>query len=194
MPDHSCLYQTASEQAGYFTTAQAEACGYSRPGLSQMVDSGRIRRERRGLYRLRDYPSSPHEHLVREWLAAGPESAISHESALELYDLSDIIPDSIHVTVPRDRRWYSAPGHVTVHTTTRDLAPDTMHREGVRVTRSERTIVDSAKAGSHPDQIIVAVREAVDRGLTTEPRMRQAIADRSARVRELVEAGLAKSA
>lgn len=99
-------------------------------------------------------------------------------------------PGSTHITVPRDRRWYSAPEDVTVHTTTRSLETDTLRREGIRVTRPERAIADTAEAGGHPDQIITAVREAVQRGLTTESRMRRAVADRSARVRNLIKRGL----
>jgi len=125
------------------------SCGHTRPGLSYMVASGRVRRERRGLY-----------------------------------------PDSIHVTVLRDRRWYSAPEEVSVHTTVRPLGPDTVRRRGVRVTRPERAIADSAEAGAHPDQIIAVVREALERGLTTEARLRRAVGDRSERVRHLVERGL----
>ncbi len=48
---------------------------------------------RRGLYRLRHFPSSPHEHIVATWLSLHQTPAgVSHESALELYNLSDVIP------------------------------------------------------------------------------------------------------
>ena len=37
--------------------------------------------------------SSPFDHVAAAWMLAGSEIAIiSHESALELYDLSDVIP------------------------------------------------------------------------------------------------------
>src|SRR5207248_3046491 len=104
-PDSLCLFEVASEQGGYFTAEQARACRYSFALLSHHVKSGRFLRIRRGLYRLRDYPSSPREDVLAAWLAVGKESAVvSHDSALDLLDLSDVIPDAAHLTVPRFRR------------------------------------------------------------------------------------------
>lgn len=54
------------------------------------------------------------------WLAAGPERAVvSHESALDLLEFSDVIPNAIHLTIPRSRRGLVAPHGVLLHTTTR---------------------------------------------------------------------------
>src|SRR5664280_1945725 len=95
-PAWEALFAVASEQAGYFTTAQARACGYHWDLLSHHTRAGRFVRLRRGLYRLRDYPSSPHEEMMAAWLATGRESAlVSHESALSLLDLSDVVPDAV---------------------------------------------------------------------------------------------------
>ncbi|WP_147915714.1 hypothetical protein [Ruania zhangjianzhongii] len=33
-----------------------------------------------------------------------PKAALSHETALDIYDVSDLIPDRYHVTVPQARR------------------------------------------------------------------------------------------
>jgi predicted transcriptional regulator of viral defense system len=149
----------------------------------------------RGLYRLRDYPSSPREEVVAAWLRLAPDAAISHESALELLDLSDVIPDSIHLTVPRSRRKLVRQSGVTVHTTTRPLGPDdVLTREGVRVTTPERTIVDVAESGIAPEQTVMAIRQAIERRLTTPVRVREAARTRSRRVRDLVESGVARAA
>ena len=89
-----CLFRVASGQAGYFTAAQARVCGFSRALLSHHARSGRFPRISHGLYRFREYPSSPREHVLAAWLAVGKDvSVVSHESALDLLDLSDIIPD-----------------------------------------------------------------------------------------------------
>ena len=42
----------------------------------------------------------PNEDLFIAWLETGPNSVISHDSALALYDLSDALPAAIHLTVP----------------------------------------------------------------------------------------------
>lgn len=63
-PDHSCLFDTASSQHGYFTAEQVRACGFGWDLLTHHARSGRFIRMRRGLYRLRDYPSSSHEDVM----------------------------------------------------------------------------------------------------------------------------------
>lgn len=193
-PDSATLFATASEQAGYFTAAQARIAGYSWPLLSYHAKRGRFVRVARGLYRLRDYPSSPREELIAGWLRLAPDAAISHESALEMLDLSDIIPDSIHLTVPRARRKLARQPGVSIHTTTRPLgAADVLTREGIRMTAPARTIVDVAESGAAPEQVIRATRQAIERGLTTPVRMRAAARSRGRRVKNLVETALSET-
>src|SRR5512133_706176 len=97
-PDSLRLFEIASEQGGYFTARQARTCGYGFALLSHHSKSGRFIRVRRGLYRLREYPSSPREEVLAAWLAVGKDVAVvSHESALDLLDLSDVIPNVAHV-------------------------------------------------------------------------------------------------
>jgi predicted transcriptional regulator of viral defense system len=193
-PDSEALFATASEQAGYFTAAQARTAGYSWPLISYHAKQGRFVRVARGLYRLRDYPSSPREELIAAWLRLAPDAAVSHESALEALDLSDVIPDSIHLTVPRARRKLSRTPGVSIHTTIRPLeVTDVLTRDGVRLTAPARTIVDVAEAGIAPEQVVFATRQAVERGLTTAARVRAAARSRSRRVRDLIETALAEA-
>lgn len=169
-PDHNKLFQIASEQSGYFTADQARRCGFSWALLSYHSKRGRFLRVRQGLYRLRDYPSSPREEVVAVWLAAGPDVAVvSHESALDLHGLSNVIPEAVHLTLPRSKRYRPAFPGATVHTSIRSIAPqDLTVVDGIRVTAPSRSIVDAAEAGTAPEQIIAAVRQALERGTTTE--------------------------
>lgn len=192
-PDHSCLFGIASEQSGYFTAGQARGCGYRGNMLAYHTGTGRFVRVRRGLYRMRDYPSSPREEVMAAWLAVGKAKAVvSHESALDLLDLSDVTPDAIHLTVPRSARHLSPVPGVRIHTTTRPLRPvDVVEREGVRTTSATRTILDAAEAGTAPEQIDLAVRQALGRGLATRRRLEADAGERSRRVRELVAGAMA---
>jgi predicted transcriptional regulator of viral defense system len=180
-PDAAGLFLLASEQGGYFTSAQAHAYGYNKQLLAHHAMTGRFRRRRRGLYRLRDYPSSPREEVMAAWLAAGKDQAVvSHESALDLLGLSDVVPSSIHLLVPRARRWFRAPPGVTLHTTTHPLsAADVVLRQGMRITAPLRTILDVAAAGTAPEQVILAITQAHERGMLVAAHLRQA-----ARLRE----------
>lgn len=187
-PDWSCLVEMASQQKGYFAADQARACGFSWDLLSHRASSGSIRRIRRGLYRLPDYPSSAREEVMVGWLSAGRESAVvSHESALELHGLTDLIPGSTHVIVPRSRRGYRGPSGVTVHTTQDLPEKDIVTREGMRVTSPARSIADAADAGVSPEHVQVAVREALDRGLTTRRRLLRVADSRGGRAKTIIE-------
>src|SRR5579859_4700277 len=108
--DWHCLFQTAASQHGHFTAGLARECGIGTDPVSFHTRSGRFRRVYRGVYRLRDYPSSEHEDVVAAWLALGREQAVvSHESALDLFELSDMVPNAVHLTVARRQRYRSSP-------------------------------------------------------------------------------------
>jgi predicted transcriptional regulator of viral defense system len=100
-PNHNQLYEIAETQAGYFTARQVYSVGFSRERLSYYVSTDRFIRIQHGIYRLIQFPSSPYEDLFVAWLRTSPNSVISHESALYVYGLSDMLPGKVHVTIPR---------------------------------------------------------------------------------------------
>lgn len=187
-PDSVGLFAIAAGQRGYFTAAQACTCGYRWDLLTYHTQRGRFLRLRRGLYRLRDYPSTPREEVIAAWLAVGKDVAVvSHESALDLLGLSDVIPAAIHLTVPRAKRHLPDLPGVIIHTTMRTLQPtDITVRDGVRLTAAARTILDAAEAGAAPEQIEKAVTQAVERGLTTAQQLMQHASQRSRRASRLI--------
>jgi predicted transcriptional regulator of viral defense system len=194
--DHDGLYRIAESQAGYFTTEQALDAGMDRSTLHHHArPGGRYERVRRGLYRLRHFPSSPHEHVVAAWLDLPSPAVVSHESALELYDLSDVIPNAVHITLPRAMRGQRPRPGVRFHTLEHPPGPNETRRvAGVLVTNADRTIVDSLKAGTQLEQIELAVRQALGRGLTTPRRLRAAAAGRPTRVRRFIDQLVAERA
>lgn len=193
-PDRTCLFYVASGQAGYFTAEQARGCGFSRALLSHHAKSGRFIHVRHGLYRLREYPSSPREHVLAAWLAVGRDiAAVSHESALDLLDLSDIIPDAVHLSVPRSRRNLPSIPGVKIHTTDRPIGPgERQVRDGIVITSAARSILDAAEKGTDPEQIELAVAQAIERGLATDEELRRAASGRSRRVADLIVAALSR--
>ena len=168
-PDAIGLNRVAYGQDGYFTSRQAGEHGFSAQLLAHHVRSGRYERVRRGLYRLRDYPASTHEEVREKWLAVGAERAVvSHESALELHGLSDVLPNTVHLLVGRGDRGLKPPRGVTLHTTSGTVgSAEVVTREGIRVTAPARSIVDAASAGTAPEQIEAAIKQALDEGLVT---------------------------
>lgn len=184
------LYQIAEAQAGYFTTAQARQAGFSYPLLAHYVKSGRILRIRRGVYRLAHFPEMPHADLYIAWLSAGPKAVISHESALLLYGLTDLLPAEIHLTVPRtaSRR---LPG-VRFHTS--HLEPEEVTgRQGLPVTTLPRTLSDLIRSGVADEWIAQAVQQALERGLVTPAMLEEEARRRSKWVARRLHAALEKS-
>lgn len=163
-PDQGKLYGIAEPQGGYFTSAQAAGAGFSRKLLWHYQTTGKLIRVAHGIYRLAQFPSSRFEDLFVAWLKCGPKSAISHESALAVYDLSDMLPAEIHVTVPRtaSRRRKG----IRLHTN-RLRPAEVVKREGLPVTSVPRTIADVARAALSEDHVARAIRDALERGLTT---------------------------
>lgn len=191
--DHDGLYRLAESQAGYFTAQQALAAGMDRSTLRHHArPGGRYERARRGLYRLRHFPSSPHEHVMAGRLPLRDAGAVvSHESALELHGLSDVIPDAVHLSLPRSERGQRRRAGVRLHTLNRPPGKAEVRSiAGLPVTSPERSIVDVLETGAQPEQVELAVRQALERGLTTPRRLRAAASTRSARVRKFIERNL----
>jgi predicted transcriptional regulator of viral defense system len=187
-PDATALNRISYGQDGYFTSQQGRECGFSSQLLAYHVRSGRYEHLRRGLYRLRDYPGSSHEEVRAKWMTVGVERAVvSHESALELHRLSDVLPNTVHLLVDRDDRGIKPPRGVTLHTTTQALEPsEVVIRKGIRVTDPVRSILDAAGAGAAPEQIEMAVGQALKEGLVTRRSLFAQADRRGGRVADLV--------
>lgn len=165
-PSWDALYAKAELQAGYFTTAQAAEAGYSPQLLYKHLKAGRVRRVRRGIYRLVHFPMSDEEHLVECWLWAERAGVFSHETALFYHDLSDVLPKHVHLTVPeawRERRLRVPEGMVLRY----GLVPEaerTWHGP-VPITTPARTIRDVIDTHLSPEHIERALADARYRGL-----------------------------
>ncbi|MBP7961821.1 MAG: type IV toxin-antitoxin system AbiEi family antitoxin domain-containing protein [Caldilineaceae bacterium] len=187
-PDHDHLYRTAEAQAGYFTAVQARHAGFSRALLSYHARTNLFDRIRPGIYRLKRFPASPNEDLFVAWLRVGPHSVISHDSALALYDLSDLLPDAIHLIVPRtaSRRH---PG-LRLHTN-RLESGDVTQYAGLPVTSVPRTIVDMITRGLSEELVRQAIDDALRRGMVTADQLRDAANRQGGRALRLIELTLA---
>ncbi|HQF63457.1 MAG TPA: hypothetical protein PLT26_13235 [Anaerolineaceae bacterium] len=167
-PDYQQLYQTAETQGGYFTAAQARRVGFTWERLSCNVKTGKFQRARQGVYRLVQFPASPYEDLFVAWLQVGEQATVSHESALVLYDLSDVLPDEIHLTVPRTASLRRA--GLRLHTATLSIGEVTS-RNGLPVTTVERTLLDVMRSQLSPTLVEQAVQAAIRRGLTSPQKL-----------------------
>jgi predicted transcriptional regulator of viral defense system len=182
-PNFDTLYQIAESQAGYFTSAQVEEAGYTYERLSDLTTRGQFIRVQRGIYRLVHYPASRFEDLHIASLRTGPDSVVSHESALAVYELSDIIPTKTHIIIPRtgSRRREG----IQLHTNKLD-DDEITRREGLRITTVERTISDVIIGGISYQHTRQAIQEALQRGLTTESKLFQQAERRKGRAAKVI--------
>jgi predicted transcriptional regulator of viral defense system len=167
------LYETAQSQQGFFTTKQATRAGFAEKTHAYHVKVRNWIREHRGIYRLADFPTAERPDLMLWYLWSQnrqevPEGTYSHDTALSLHELSDIMPSKLHMTVPKHfRRNSRIPEVLILHRA--DLAEgDLQEMQGVRVTRPLRTILDLLQAGQvDPSLIRQAIDEAMRRGLVS---------------------------
>lgn len=189
MKSLSALYSIAETQAGYFTSQQARQAGVSKSLLSYHLRQGRVERIRPGVYRLAQFPEMPHADLFVAWLATRGKGVISHESALALYGLSDLLPAEIHLTVPRTAsRRISG---VRLHTCR--LSPhEVTHREGLSVTTLPRTLHDLLHLGVSETIVAQAIEQALEQGLLDKSNLQTEARRYGRRLNELVRRILEK--
>jgi len=162
------LFEIASFQQGYFTAKQAIRSGFSYRMHTHYKQNGEWFEIDRGIFRLAQFPNSPDEDYVRWSLWSRdrdgqPQAVISHESALSIHDLSDVMPSKIHFTVPPGFR-KKVPKGCFIHRG-RISNDEKEQREGFFVTNPLRTIIDSAGSNLSIYYLEQAIQQACDRGM-----------------------------
>jgi len=167
------LFEIAEAQEGFFTAKQAKAAGFAENTHPYHVQVGNWIREHRGIYRLALFPPADHPDLVKWALWSknrneAIEGVYSHQTALSLYELSDLNPAKLHMTLPTHfRRNSEIPGILVLHFA--DLATeDVQSAQGFKYTRPLRSILDLIEADSVERTFLrQALRQALHRGLIT---------------------------
>ena len=177
------LREIAQSQQGFFTTKQAIRAGFAEKTHSYHVNAGNWIREHRGIYRLADFPTPERPDLMLWYLWSQnrqeiPEGTYSHETALSLHELSDVMPSKLHMTVPKNFRRNSViPAVLILHKANIDKS-DVQEMYGVRVTRPLRTIMDLLRSKQVDEsQLKLAVNEALRRGLIGKREIEDALPD-----------------
>ncbi len=167
------LYEYALSQGGYFTAAQAKAAGYPKQLQYYHARRGNWVREDRGIYRLWEWPSSSHDDLIRWTIWSRRAAAVSHETAMAVHEISDLMPAKIHMTVPPGFR-KQPPPVIELHRAA--LSPhEVEQREGFRVTTPLRTLADCARVAVSVEHVARGIQDAFRKGLLTDRHIQAAI-------------------
>jgi predicted transcriptional regulator of viral defense system len=109
-----------------------------------------------------------HEDLTVVWLWSEQAGVFSHQTALALHDLSDVLPSHVHLTLPEawQKRRLRVPDGVVLHYG--DVAEGERRWFGpVPATAPLRTLEDCAAEHLPPELLRGAALDALHRGLVS---------------------------
>jgi predicted transcriptional regulator of viral defense system len=155
------LWDVATTQLGFVTAQQARAVGVGVSALQMLVQRGKLTRVAHGVYRFPQFPVSQYDsYMLAVLWTRVPEACLSHETALDAYEISDINPDRIHVTIAKRRRLRRAEGDdYVIHR--EDLGPSQIGWWQEIPTVTPETAIAQCIAYGTPTYLL---RQAIDRG------------------------------
>jgi hypothetical protein len=163
-------------QCGVISRGQAIRGGIDPDAIDRLLRSGRWVRLQPGSYAVVTGPP-PREAVL--WAAlhrAGPGAVLSHQTAAELFRLTDRASSVIHLTIPENRRASGIPGAV-IHRSIR--VHDARHPTLLPPrTRIEQTVLDLVNDAATADDAFNWACSACQRGLTTADRLCSAMLER----------------
>jgi hypothetical protein len=175
------LTQIAQHHEGYFTRVDARSAGASDAVFDALVSEHKIAEAASDVFHLNHVARSDHEQHVSVWLQTDRQGVLSHETALLLHELSDILPQRLHITVPPGFDPGARQFDPTVELLRGDVADDEKCWLGpVPYTSALRTLRDCIAIGVSPDLIEQAIEQGVERGLFTKDQIPTALSAKSA--------------
>jgi hypothetical protein len=170
------LRELAQFQHGILTRDQAQQGGLTKDVIRSRVRQDRWQRMYAGVYAAFSGEPGRTAVLWAAVLRAGPGAMLSHHTAAELAGLADAPSTSMHVTIPAGRRIAGSPGLV-VHLSSR--ADQIRHPALAPArTRIEDTVLDLTQLATTAEAAYDWMTRALGRRLTTQPRLRAAMASR----------------
>ncbi len=184
------LHALAEERDGLLTSKEARALGIQDSVLVRLAQRGRLERMSRGVYRIAHYPPdrlAQYREAVL-WAQAshhGPERiALSHETALLIYGISDLNPSRVHLTVPKSSRLRrERPEWIAIHRAGLTEKEVGQH-EGMPITTVSRSILDVLSTTRRTGIVRQAITEGLRAGLLSRAE--------TARLRKIIS-GIAES-
>lgn len=166
-PSWDDLHEIASSQSGHFTAQQAGEAGFSGQLLHKHVQNGNLGRPLRGIYRISRFPPSELEDLVVLWLWSAQEAVFSHETAMQLHELSDALPARVHMTMPTaTSRRKKHPKYAVLHFA--DIPQNDRQWLGpIQISTAARCVLDVAAAKGDASLVAQAIDQGIRTGLFT---------------------------
>ncbi|HKI65748.1 MAG TPA: hypothetical protein VJ989_00585 [Solirubrobacterales bacterium] len=166
------MIDIARRAGGISSAAELIERGARWEDLYRLRDSGELIELSRGVYRVADAPATAHLDLVAVCRRA-PEGMICLNSAASFWDLSDEMPDAVHLAIARGRhrpRIVYPPTRVHVFAAATFSLGRTMEKiesgETIAISSPERTVVDLMRLRSRVgrDLALGALRRYLEGG------------------------------
>ena len=134
----AAIIEVAARQNGNITRRQLLDLGLTDDAIRHRLRTGRLYRVHPGVYSVGRPALTPHELASAAVLACGQGAALSHGSAMVLWNYWRHWEMPLEVTLVGDRR----PKRIRVHRSTTLRRHDVTKQLGIRVTTPARTIFD----------------------------------------------------
>lgn len=158
---YTALAEFANEQHGFITPENARQLGIDPTNLVRMAERSQLERRGNSVYRFPLFPLGNLDPYMEASLwPRAVRGVLSHETALDLFDLSDVHPTKIHITVPRTHRIRrDTPAQYRIHH--EDLRREQITRyEGVPIVTPVHAIRQAYRAHLSP----ALIAQAIDHG------------------------------
>lgn len=162
------LWEIALDQHGYVTSENARRLKINVVELGKLAHRSQLQRIGYGIYRFAQLPVTQFDAYMLAVLWTGGRGVLSHDTALELYELADVNPDKIHLTVPPGYRPRRRDGDLyTVHRQHLDAA-QVRRFEGIPIVKPAVAIDQVIENGVAAHLVRQAIETARNRGQITD--------------------------
>ena len=161
--------RSSRHRSGFVSSDELARRGFSRSGITRLIDRQLVERVAPGWYRSTSLPWGYDDRVRQAALVAAPDGALAARSALHWFGVGPK-PVVICLIGPRSRR-PAVGDRRFIHSS--DLsAVDTQEHRSVLVTTPARSLIDAARMTTL-DELNRLVSEAVAKGLTSEAEVAQ---------------------
>lgn len=144
MISYDKIWDTAEDNHGVITSAQAKKLGVKHAALVSMATNGKLIRIGQGVYKLEHHVPGPYDEYAQAVALAGDTAFVRGASALMMRNLIPFDPSRFYLGVSKRTRRRLAPCYLLKQIND----PDIEYIEGIPVERVRSAIEDARNCGA----------------------------------------------
>lgn len=161
------LLELALDQHGFLRTEDVRDAGFDPKLLVDYQRRGLAKRCAQGVYRLTAVPQTNLDEYMQAAMWPAGIGVLSHETALDLYELCDVNPAQIDITVPQRYRTHrQVPAIYRLHRSDLPAEHQTQFR-GLPIVTPFQAILGGIEVNQRSDLIEQAIETATRQSLIT---------------------------